>query len=39
MWAISEGRQAAKQVDKYLSGRQSKLSGPGGIIDFYLAAA
>ncbi|XP_018319466.1 glutamate synthase [NADH], amyloplastic isoform X2 [Agrilus planipennis] len=31
VWAISEGRQAARQVDVYLS-KESVLSGAGGII-------
>ncbi|CAH2107002.1 unnamed protein product [Euphydryas editha] len=31
VWAISEGRQAARAVDKYLSGK-SYLPGPGGVI-------
>lgn len=33
VWAISEGRQAARQIDSTLSGRPSTLSGPGGVID------
>lgn len=33
VWAISEGRQAARQVDSYLQGRPSTLPGPGGVID------
>ena len=33
VWAITEGRQAARQVDAYLSGRPSCLPGPGGVID------
>ncbi|XP_037934060.1 putative glutamate synthase [NADPH] isoform X2 [Teleopsis dalmanni] len=33
VWAISEGRQAARQVDTYLLGRPSTLPGPGGVID------
>ncbi|XP_050676188.1 uncharacterized protein LOC126973096 isoform X2 [Leptidea sinapis] len=31
VWAISEGRQAARSVDIYLSGK-SALPGPGGVI-------
>lgn len=38
VWAITEGRQAAKQIDTYLSGIASKLPGPGGIIDWSAAA-
>uniref|UniRef100_A0A0K8TT44 Glutamate synthase [NADH] n=1 Tax=Tabanus bromius TaxID=304241 RepID=A0A0K8TT44_TABBR len=33
VWAITEGRQAARQVDTYLMGQPSKLPGPGGVID------
>lgn len=33
VWAITEGRQAARQVDSYLSGRPSGLPGPGGVVD------
>ncbi|XP_055688026.1 uncharacterized protein LOC129792715 [Lutzomyia longipalpis] len=33
VWAISEGRQAARQVDSYLTGHPSSLPGPGGVID------
>ncbi|XP_055379019.1 uncharacterized protein LOC129610451 [Condylostylus longicornis] len=33
VWAITEGRQAARQVDSYLTGRPSGLPGPGGVID------
>lgn len=33
VWAISEGRQAAKQIDSYLSGKPSALPGPGGVVD------
>jgi glutamate synthase (NADH) len=33
VWAISEGRQAARQVDSYLIGQPSALPGPGGVID------
>ncbi|CAH0729004.1 unnamed protein product, partial [Brenthis ino] len=36
VWAIAEGRQAAKAVDIYLSGT-SYLPGPGGIINQSLA--
>jgi glutamate synthase (NADH) len=32
VWAISEGRQAARQVDTYLIGMPSALPGPGGVI-------
>lgn len=32
VWAISEGRQAARAVDEYLMKRPSSLPGPGGII-------
>jgi len=32
VWAITEGRQAARQVDSYLTGRPSGLPGPGGVI-------
>ncbi|ETN80283.1 hypothetical protein NECAME_02415 [Necator americanus] len=31
VWAIHEGRQAARQVDKYLMGKTT-LAGPGGIV-------
>ena len=31
VWAIAEGRQAARQVDQMLMG-SSTLSGPGGIV-------
>ncbi|XP_055847027.1 uncharacterized protein LOC129912694 [Episyrphus balteatus] len=33
VWAISEGRQAARQVDSYLLGHPSTLPGPGGVIE------
>lgn len=33
VWAISEGRQAARQIDSFLIGRPSSLPGPGGVID------
>lgn len=33
VWAISEGRQAARQVDTFLTGKPSTLPGPGGVID------
>lgn len=33
VWAITEGRQAAKEIDAYLNGKTSGLPGPGGIID------
>ncbi|XP_050309915.1 uncharacterized protein LOC126745911 [Anthonomus grandis grandis] len=32
VWAISEGRQAARAVDEYLNEGISNLPGPGGII-------
>lgn len=32
VWAITEGRQAARQVDSYLTGMPSTLPGPGGVI-------
>ncbi|XP_017137128.1 glutamate synthase [NADH], amyloplastic isoform X2 [Drosophila miranda] len=32
VWAITEGRQAARQVDSYLTGRISGLPGAGGVI-------
>lgn len=32
VWAISEGRQAARAVDEYLQKSRSVLPGPGGII-------
>lgn len=38
VWAITEGRQAARQVDSYLTGRASSLPGAGGVIDFSAAA-
>ncbi|CAJ0935291.1 unnamed protein product, partial [Mesorhabditis belari] len=31
VWAIHEGRQAARQVDEYLMGK-TNLAGPGGIV-------
>lgn len=31
VWAISEGRQAARRVDEFLS-KDTSLPGPGGII-------
>lgn len=31
VWAISEGRQAAREVDQFLSGG-TYLPGPGGVI-------
>ena len=31
VWAIHEGRQAARQVDHYLMGH-TNLAGPGGIL-------
>lgn len=33
VWAISEGRQAARQIDSYLMGKLSSLPGPGGVVD------
>uniref|UniRef100_A0A8D8I6P6 Glutamate synthase [NADH] n=2 Tax=Culex pipiens TaxID=7175 RepID=A0A8D8I6P6_CULPI len=33
VWAISEGRQAARQIDSYLIGKPSSLPGPGGVVD------
>ncbi|XP_073839510.1 uncharacterized protein [Musca autumnalis] len=33
VWAITEGRQAARQIDSYLTGRPSGLPGPGGVVD------
>lgn len=33
VWAITEGRQAARQIDTYLTGNPSALPGPGGVID------
>ncbi|XP_004526125.1 glutamate synthase [NADH], amyloplastic isoform X2 [Ceratitis capitata] len=33
VWAITEGRQAARQIDSYLMGVPSSLPGPGGVID------
>uniref|UniRef100_A0A023EWE8 glutamate synthase (NADH) n=1 Tax=Aedes albopictus TaxID=7160 RepID=A0A023EWE8_AEDAL len=33
VWAITEGRQAARQIDSYLIGKPSSLPGPGGVID------
>jgi len=31
VWAISEGRQAAREVDHFLTG-DTQLPGPGGVI-------
>uniref|UniRef100_T1GHA0 Glutamate synthase (NADPH) n=1 Tax=Megaselia scalaris TaxID=36166 RepID=T1GHA0_MEGSC len=31
VWAITEGRQAARQIDDYLLNKESILPGPGGI--------
>lgn len=31
VWAIHEGRQAARQIDHYLMG-STTLAGPGGIV-------
>lgn len=33
VWAITEGRQAARQIDTFLIGHTSALPGPGGVID------
>ncbi|XP_058465690.1 uncharacterized protein LOC131439095 [Malaya genurostris] len=33
VWAITEGRQAARQIDSYLIGKPSSLPGPGGVVD------
>lgn len=38
VWAISEGRQAARAVDMFLSGKSS-LPGIGGVIYEHWAAA
>lgn len=32
VWAITEGRQAARQIDGDIMGRPSLLPGPGGVI-------
>lgn len=32
VWAIAEGRQAAKNVDEFLSKGDTALPGPGGIV-------
>lgn len=32
VWAISEGRQAARAVDGFLSGEHSNLPVPGGVV-------
>lgn len=32
VWAINEGRQAARQIDSFLTGMPSILPGPGGVI-------
>lgn len=37
VWAITEGRQAARQIDTYLTGNASKLPGAGGIVDWSTA--
>ncbi|CAG0925537.1 unnamed protein product [Notodromas monacha] len=34
VWAITEGRQAAREADEYLMGITS-LPGPGGVIQFH----
>ncbi|WKY16252.1 hypothetical protein Q1695_001156 [Nippostrongylus brasiliensis] len=36
VWAIHEGRQAARQVDEYLMGKTT-LAGPGGIVTAAIA--
>lgn len=33
VWAITEGRQAARQIDSFLIDAPSSLPGPGGVID------
>lgn len=33
VWAITEGRQAAREIDSYLTNAPSLLPGPGGVID------
>ncbi|KAJ8978510.1 hypothetical protein NQ317_002413 [Molorchus minor] len=38
VWAISEGRQAARAVDEFLMQAPSALPGPGGIIQPSLQA-
>ncbi|KAF7269671.1 hypothetical protein GWI33_017287 [Rhynchophorus ferrugineus] len=38
VWAISEGRQAARAVDEYLQEGKTTLPGPGGIIQPSLQA-
>lgn len=38
VWAISEGRQAARAVDEYLEKSKSVLPGPGGIVQPLLQA-
>lgn len=32
VWAIAEGRQAARKADEYLNRGETALPGPGGII-------
>lgn len=32
VWAITEGRQAAHQIDSDIMGKPSLLPGPGGVI-------
>lgn len=36
VWAITEGRQAAREVDTHLRG-SSYLPGPGGVISYHIA--
>jgi len=38
VWAISEGRQAAREVDAFLMD-QSVLPGPGGVISIQTVSA
>lgn len=38
VWAITEGRQAAKEIDSYLRQGPSALPGLGGVIDITAAA-
>lgn len=38
VWAISEGRQAAREVDAFLM-EKSVLPGPGGVISIQTANA
>lgn len=32
VWAIAEGRQAARKVDEFLNKGDTALPGPGGIV-------